>query len=71
VVTKFTQTALEAVEAIGSEEFVWSHSMAATPTVLLDALAQHATSLQGVTLMQLHLEHAESVAAPELEGKLR
>jgi acyl-CoA hydrolase len=71
VVTKFTQTALEAVEAIDSGEFVWSHSMAATPTLLLDALAQHATSLQGVTLMQLHLEHAESVAAPELEGKLR
>jgi acyl-CoA hydrolase len=45
--------------------------MAATPTVLLEALAQHAGSLRDVTLMQLHLEHAESVAAPELEGRLR
>lgn len=45
--------------------------MAATPTVLLEALAQHAATLQNVTLMQLHLEHAESVAAPELDGKLR
>jgi acyl-CoA hydrolase len=70
-VTTFTQTPLEAVEAIGSGEFVWCHSMAATPTVLLEALAQHAASLRDITLMQLHLEHAESVAAPELEGRLR
>jgi acyl-CoA hydrolase len=69
--TQFTKTALEAVEAIDSGEFVWCHSMAATPTVLLEALAKHAASLQGVTLMQLHLEHAESLATPELEGKLR
>lgn len=69
--TKFTQTALEAVESIRSGEFVWCHSMAATPTVLLEALAQHAAALQNVTLMQLHLEHAESVASPELEGRLR
>jgi acyl-CoA hydrolase len=45
--------------------------MAATPTVLLEALAQHAASLTDITLMQLHLEHAEAVAAPELEGRLR
>tara|TARA_R110000823_G_scaffold27609_16_gene80468 strand:- start:34066 stop:35274 length:1209 start_codon:yes stop_codon:yes gene_type:complete len=45
--------------------------MAATPTVLLEALAQHAYSLTNITLMQLHLEHADAVAAPELEGKLR
>lgn len=67
----FTETALEAVAAIQSGEFVWSHSMAATPTVLLEALGEHARSLQDVTLMQLHLEHAEAVAAPELEGHLR
>ncbi len=69
--TVFTQTALQAVEAITSGEFVWCHSMAATPTVLLEALAQHAYSLTNITLMQLHLEHADAVAAPELEGKLR
>jgi acyl-CoA hydrolase len=68
---QFTRTALEAVESIGSGEFVWSHSMAATPTILLEALAQHASALHNVTLMQLHLEHAESVAAADLEGKLR
>ncbi|TGD73356.1 acetyl-CoA hydrolase/transferase family protein [Mangrovimicrobium sediminis] len=67
----YTDTALEAVSVIGSGEYVWSHSMAATPTVLLEALGQHARNLSGVTLMQLHLEHAESVAAPELDGHLR
>ena len=69
--TKFVQTALEAVETMCSGEFAWCHSMAATPTVLLEALAQHAASLQDITLMQLHLEHAEVLASPELEGRLR
>jgi len=68
---KFTETALDAVAVIGSGEYVWCHSMAATPTVLLDALAAHARSLKDVTMMQLHLEHAEAVADPELEGHLR
>jgi acyl-CoA hydrolase len=68
---QFTNSALEAVEAIGSGEHIWCHSMAATPTVLLDALAQHAKTLQDVTMMQLHLEHAEAVADGALEGHLR
>ncbi|EEB80242.1 Acetyl-CoA hydrolase/transferase family protein [marine gamma proteobacterium HTCC2148] len=67
----FTETALDAVSIIGSGENIWCHSMAATPTVLLEALAQHAQSLCGVTMMQLHLEHAESIADPALEGHLR
>lgn len=67
----FTENALQAVEVIGSGEKIWCHSMAATPTVLLAALAQHARSLSDVTLMQLHLEHAEAVADPALEGHLR
>jgi acyl-CoA hydrolase len=71
VVAKFVDTALEAVQALGSGEFIWCHSMAATPAVLLDALAAHARSLQDVTIMQLHLEHAESIADPALEGHLR
>lgn len=68
---QFTDTALEAVSAVVSGEYVWCHSMAATPVLLLEALARHASSLRGVTLMQLHLEHAESVAAPGLDGHLR
>ncbi len=71
--TTYTETALEAVSAIGSGENIWCHSMAATPTVLLDALALHAigAELRDVTIMQLHLEHAESLANPALEGRLR
>ncbi len=68
---QFTQTAIEAVATIGSGENIWCHSMAATPTVLLEALAQHASTLSDVTIMQLHLEHAEAIADPALEGHLR
>ena len=45
--------------------------MAATPKVLLEPLSEHARSLRDVTIMQLHLEHAESIADPGLEGHLR
>ncbi|MFO7551484.1 MAG: acetyl-CoA hydrolase/transferase C-terminal domain-containing protein [Haliea sp.] len=69
--TRFVNSAAEAVAAIGSGEFLWSHSMAATPTVLLDAIAARAQELQDVNIMQLHLEHAEALADPALEGHLR
>ena len=65
------KTAQEAVSAIGSDEFVWCHSMAATPQVLLDALASHALSRNNITLMQLHLEHADSVTVPAMDGHIR
>lgn len=65
------ESADQAVESIGSNEFVWCHSMAATPTRLLDALARHALSHSNITLMQLHLEHADTVTVPELDGHLR
>jgi acyl-CoA hydrolase len=64
-------TALEAVQHIASGEFIWCHSMAATPRVLLDALAIHARDCSDLTLMQLHLEHADSVTAEGLDGHLR
>lgn len=67
----YAKTAQEAVSAIDSDEFVWCHSMAATPKVLLDALAGHALSRSNITLMQLHLEHAESVTVPAMDGHLR
>ena len=68
---KFSETAADAIAAIESGEHIWSHSMAATPTVLLDALADHALGLTDVTLMQLHLEHADAVSVPALDGHLR
>ena len=36
--------------------------MAATPWVLLDALAEHALQHSNIELYQLHLEHAEGLA---------
>ena len=69
--TVFTDTAAEAVAHIQSGEYIWCHSMAATPEVLLQALAEHALSCRDLTLMQLHLEHAEAVCNSALEGHLR
>lgn len=45
--------------------------MAATPVLLLEGLAEHARSLSDVTLMQLHLEHAEPITQESLAGHLR
>jgi acyl-CoA hydrolase len=67
----YCESALEAVRSIGSGEAVWCHSMAATPVILLEALAEHARDRSDITLMQLHLEHAERVADEALEGHLR
>lgn len=61
----------EAMAAIGSGNRIWCHSMAATPYVLLEALAHRAKALHDVELLQLHLEHAEAVCRPELQGHLR
>ena len=68
---KVCNTALEAISAIDDNEFIWTHSMAATPRVLLNALAIHAKSRQNLTLLQLHTERSEALAAPELFHHLR
>ncbi|QYJ70117.1 4-hydroxybutyrate CoA-transferase [Shewanella sp. FJAT-51649] len=65
------QSALEAVSLIQSGETLWTHSMGATPRVLLDALAKHALTLENLTLLQLHTEGAESLSHPDLRGHLR
>ncbi|MCE9784181.1 acetyl-CoA hydrolase/transferase family protein [Shewanella algae] len=64
-------SALEAVSLIGNDEYIWTHSMGATPRVLLEALAQHAMTRQNLTLLQLHTEEAEALSVPELKGHLR
>jgi len=65
------ESALDAVSVIESGESVWCHSMAATPVLLLDALADHAAEREDITLMQLHLEHAEKATQESLAGHLR
>jgi acyl-CoA hydrolase len=68
---KVVASAAEAVSSISSGDDLWIHSMAATPRLLVDALAEHARSLRDVTVLQLHLEGAEALVDPELFGKLR
>lgn len=60
--TLFVDSPIEAVNGIRSDQCVWVHSMAATPWVLLDALAEHALQHHNIELYQLHLEHAEGLA---------
>jgi acyl-CoA hydrolase len=64
-------SALEAVSLIESGETLWTHSMGATPTLLLDALAEHALTKHGLTLLQLHTEGAESLSDPRLKEHIR
>ncbi len=70
MIPKKCSSALEAISIIDSDEFIWTHSMAATPVVLLDALYQHAKTKKNLTLMQLHTEQPD-IAAEELEGHIR
>ncbi|MGL4446133.1 MAG: acetyl-CoA hydrolase/transferase family protein [Shewanella sp.] len=65
------QSALDAVSLIQSGETLWTHSMGATPRVLLDALAKHALTKDNLTLLQLHTEGAEALSHPSLFGHLR
>lgn len=64
-------SALDAISAIESNEFIWTHSMAATPRVLFSALATHAKTKQNLTLLQLHTERGDVLADPSLKGHLR
>ena len=64
-------TAEEAVKPIRSGQQIWVHSMAATPSLLLEALVEHARQLDNVSLLQLHLENAEMLSASYAKGHLR
>ncbi|GAA0672442.1 hypothetical protein GCM10009426_25520 [Rheinheimera tangshanensis] len=45
--------------------------MAATPYAMLNSLAKVALDKQNLTLLSLHTEHSDVLAAPELQGHLR
>ena len=64
-------SALEAVSFIENGETLWTHSMGATPILLLDALAKHALTKHGLTLLQLHTEGAESLSDLRLKDHIR
>lgn len=64
-------TAFDAIQGVQNNEWLWCHSMAATPYKLLEALYELAPQRQNLTLMQLHTERSEMLQAPELRGHLR
>ncbi|MCB0282704.1 MAG: acetyl-CoA hydrolase/transferase family protein [Calditrichae bacterium] len=64
-------SALEAVSMIESGEYVWTHSMAATPVMLLEGLYQHALQKRDITVMQLHTEQPDTIPADKLQGHIR
>lgn len=64
-------TAVEAVSVIDNDDVIWCQSMAATPYLLLDALAEVAMERNNLTLLQLHTEKSGALCNPELQGHLR
>lgn len=63
-------SAVEALKSIADNEYLWCHSMAATPYRLLNGLLELAADRQGLTLMQLHTDHSDMLCADSLRGKL-
>jgi len=61
----------EALRTVSDGQRVYIHGGAATPTPLIEALAERARSLTGVETVSLHLEGPAPHVAPELEGHLR
>ncbi|RUO25736.1 4-hydroxybutyrate CoA-transferase [Aliidiomarina minuta] len=64
-------TAAQALDILQDGDAIWCHSMAATPYLLLEALARVALSHRDLTLLQLHTEKSQALSAPELKGHLR
>ena len=63
--------AQEAVASVAGGHNVFVHGAAATPSVLLTALAERARGLTGVTTVGLHLEGPAPHLASDLAGHLR
>lgn len=61
----------DVVDLLADHSWLWTQSMAATPRVLLDGLAERVTERRGLRLMQLHTERLHSLARAELEPHLR
>lgn len=61
----------QALASVRDGEWLWTHSMAATPVRLLEGLKARALERQGLNLMQLHTEGSALLADPALEGRLR
>jgi 4-hydroxybutyrate CoA-transferase len=64
-------SAAEAVADIRSGEQIFVHGGAATPSVLLQALADRAAELEDVSLVHFHTEGPAPHLAPEMAGHFR
>lgn len=64
-------SAEEALSILSDNDIIWCQSMAATPYLLLEALANVALSKKNLTLLQLHTERSELLDDPCLQGHLR
>ena len=64
-------TAAEALAPISSGQRVFLHGGAATPTPLLEALAERCRDLEGVETVSLHLEGPAPHVDPQLAGHIR
>ena len=64
-------TPAEAVAGIGSDQAVYLHCAAATPSVLLDALVARAPELRDVRVVHLHVEGPGPHLAPEMAAHFR
>lgn len=61
-------TAEEAVKVVESNDKIFVHTAAATPTELLEALVQRADELRNVEVFQLHIEGPAPHTLPEYKG---
>ena len=61
----------QALATINHGESIWSHSMAATPYSMLNALAKVALDKRDLTLLSLHTELSSALCDPALQGHLR
>ena len=61
-------SAAEAVAGIRSGDQIYVHCAAATPSVLLDALAERAPELRDVQVVHLHTEGPGPLLQPEMAG---
>jgi len=66
-------TAEEAVSVIKSDDHVYLHGVAATPTVLLQAMTKHAKNnkLHNIEVMHIHIEGPAPHTEPDCEGIIR
>lgn len=65
------KAASDVINYLPDGSWIWTHSMAATPRLLLEGLASRVQERRDLHLMQLHTERAQSLADPAFAEHLR